>query len=264
MKFTSNYPLFHLSLCIVTSLLAGSQIAVGQAAATGFRVFVPATQGKDGIFEFAVENVSKLTITAARTFQSCSPGTNQSQVSGYTGFDTLQTFSLKAVRMSPGIAPGERQEFYAARFYPKCSQQISLLFSDGHGEGSDDSSYGWHKMIADRYSAYDELLHTKNLVEAIDANAPDFIHKLLKALDSRGAALGDRHARVSRSEVSSREHVLYPLVTELKGSDDQMPLELKTREGMLQLLEQWMEPLQKDGYDKSSSLGAQSVSKNSP
>jgi len=228
--------------------------AVGQSPTPGFRATIPAQVDKYGTYDVTIENLSKLAITAAHVFQNCHREGNVQHESRSNGPDSLETFSSSPVRIRPVIDPGATKIFYVADIDPTCPMKFSVLFSDGHGEGSDDSLYGWQQMIADRYSVYDELLRTKKLVEGIDPKEPDFIPTILGALESRRSTLNDRDFRdVPKSEVRSRDWPLGLLLMELRQPVNQMPAAVKTREAMLQLLDRWMLPLQTNGYDKPPS-----------
>jgi hypothetical protein len=251
MKFLPFHRISWLVLFVLATLMGGSSVAVGQSPTPGFRATIPAQVDKYGTFDVTIENRSKLAITAAHVFQNCHREGDVRQESRSTGHDSLETFSFSSRQIRAVIDPGATQVFYVADIDPTCPMKFSVLFSDGHGEGSDDSLYGWQQMIADRYSVYDELLRTKKLIEAIDPQESDFIHTLLGALESRRSTLDDRDRRdVPKSEVHMRELVLDPLLMGLRESEDRMPAEVKTREAALELLERWMLPLRINGYDK--------------
>ncbi len=254
MKFLPIHKISVFVLFVLGSLLGGSPIAVGQRPTPGFRATIPAQVDKYGTFDVTIENLSKLAITAAHVFQNCHREGNVPRESRSNGPDSLESFGFSSSPVKAVIDPGATKIFYVADIDATCPMKFSVLFSDGHGEGSDDSLYGWQQMIADRYSVYDELLRTKKLVEGIDPKEPDFIPTILGALESRLSTLNDRDFRdVPKSEVRSREGPLDLLLMELRRPVDRMPVEVKTREAMLQLLDRWMLPLQTKGYDKALS-----------
>ncbi len=243
-----------------TYILTGALVlcARSQSQFSGFRYTVSATPDQYGIFRVAIENRSKIPITAVHAFRSCRGIAGTDHTSGVNGSDSLVRFLFQRpahveIVLPSLVRPGETLQMDLPVIDAVCPKGVSVLFEDGHGEGDDDPDFGWHRMIADRFSTYDELLKTRRLVEAFDAGVPDYPAALLNVLDARRYALAKRNqSEVPATEVPSRNAVLEALLVRLRlRSERDFPVELKSRDTTLTLLDAWMAPLKAHGYDRS-------------
>jgi hypothetical protein len=241
--------------CTAVSLLAIliTAQAQGHKQSPGFTYAISTKPDPYGLYSVTIKNTSRLEITAIHAFSTCGDGESNS-----VGSDSLmQFFFLRSKSMALSgpslLAPGESSDMDMPLTASGCRQAVSILFSDGHGEGEEDTSYGWRQMIADRYSTYAELLRTRDIVEGMSDSDAHFSETLLHSLESRRMALNDRTLRdVPKSEVASRSHVMDTLLSNMRDPH-RMTDDLKGRDSALKLLDSWMKPLSQHGYDKPAS-----------
>jgi len=237
--------------CGTVAFFAALISAHAQKVPPGFTYAISDKPDPYGLYSVTIRNVSRLDITAIHAFSTCGEGEQSDSV----GSDSLLQFLFlrsKSIALNgPAlIAPGRAHQMDMPSSGKRCRQAVSVLFSDGHGEGDDDPTYGWHQMISERYSSYAELQRTRSMVEGMSDSEANFSEVLLETLDARRMALNDRSLRdVPKSEVMSRSHVLDVLLVNMRDPHH-MTDDLKSRESSLKLLDSWMTQLREHGYDK--------------
>jgi hypothetical protein len=224
----------------VLCLFAGMATA---AQTPGFTATTTTTPDAYGLITVTIHNRSKSTITAVSIYHTCDvPDRTGSQYT-WVGFDAALELSLGSAVTGREIPVSTSRTFDAASEQIKCPGGISVVFADGHGEGSPE---GWKQILADRRAAYAELSAIKAVVGNMPSEETDFPKHLLELLDMmRLTVQGNRLIEIPRDEVNARDQVLNEFLVPLRISPDRVPKQLSNQTETLQALDRMMTHLQK-------------------
>jgi len=231
-------------------ILSGLYLSAASAQAhPGFRADVAKAPDQWGLVNVVITNRSSIPISALHLFRICKGISGVPDESAVSGFDALM-MPIEAPHTVQlhfqGLAPGMKQEFQFPTGEPTCPTGISVLFADGHGEGSDDSTFGWHAMIRDRLAAYAESLRIVEVMrDHTNAETGTFPQQLLAVLDGRRIQITNPHTRdVPDDEVQARNDVLAPFLTPLRVPS-MTPDWLMSRDTALAEMQHRIDPLAK-------------------